>query len=70
MSVTLEGRGELAPSSPARLFTAKLAPDPFVAQYAVTADGQRFLGLEPVGGVASFTFLVNWTPNTPLPAAP
>ena len=29
-------------------------------QYSVTADGQRFLGLEPVGGDSSFTFLLNW----------
>jgi hypothetical protein len=26
----------------------------------VTADGQRFLGLERVGKATSFTFLLNW----------
>jgi eukaryotic-like serine/threonine-protein kinase len=60
MSVSLGMRGEFAPSPPARLFPTKLAPDPFLAQYAVTDDGQRFLGLEPVGAAASFMFLFNW----------
>jgi hypothetical protein len=26
----------------------------------VTADGQRFLGLEPTEGDTSFRFLLNW----------
>ena len=34
--------------------------DPYVPQYSVTADGQRFLGLERVGATSSFTFLLNW----------
>jgi hypothetical protein len=29
-------------------------------QYAVTAEGQRFLGLEPVSEASNFTFLFNW----------
>jgi hypothetical protein len=28
-------------------------------QYGVTADGERFLGLERVGGGKAFTFLLN-----------
>jgi len=60
MSVRLDTHGDLQPSAPARLFSTNLVPDPFTPQYGVTADGQRFLGLEPVGGAPRFTFLLNW----------
>ncbi len=39
---------------------AALSVRGYVPQYSVTADGQRFLGLERVGGDSSFTFLLNW----------
>jgi Tol biopolymer transport system component len=60
MSVRLDTDTELVPSAPARLFPTGIEPDPETPQYAVTADGQRFLGLEPVGETANFTFLLNW----------
>jgi Tol biopolymer transport system component len=60
MSVRVETRPDLTATTPARLFTTNIAPDPWVPKYAVTADGQRFLGIEPVAGSASFTFLLNW----------
>jgi Tol biopolymer transport system component len=65
MSVRLDTGTELAPGAPARLFPTNIQADPSMPQYAVTADGQRFLGLEPVGGVASFTFLFNWLNDLP-----
>jgi len=40
---------------PTRLFTSDIRFDPFGPQYGVTADGQRFLGLEPVEARQSFT---------------
>ena len=60
MSVRVDARTEFTASPPARLFTDQYRPDPDVPQYGVTADGQRFLGLERVGGGTSFTFLLNW----------
>jgi len=59
MSVRVEGRAEFTASPPTRLFAANIAPDPNVPQYGVTADGQRFLGLERVGGGKAFSFLLN-----------
>jgi Tol biopolymer transport system component len=56
MSVRVDGKN----NTPVRLFTTNIAPDINTPQYAVTPDGDRFLGLEPVGGVPSFTFLLNW----------
>jgi len=43
------------------LFTTNIAPygGQTSPQYAVTADGQRFLGLERVGGGKAFTFVLN-----------
>jgi Tol biopolymer transport system component len=61
MSVRVDTRPEFTMSSPTRLFTTKIAPDPYTPQYAVTADGQRFLGLERAEG-RTFTFLLNWKP--------
>jgi hypothetical protein len=60
MSVRVEARTEFTVSPPARLFSTRITPEPFSPQYGVTADGQRFLGLERVGGGKSFTFLLNW----------
>jgi Tol biopolymer transport system component len=60
MSVRVDTRMGLVVSPPSRLFPTRLAPNPFVPQYAVTADGQRFLGLERATAADSFTFLINW----------
>ncbi len=60
MSVQVDARTEFTASPPTRLFATNIAPDPYVPQYGVTADGQRFLGLERAGGDQSFTFLLNW----------
>jgi Tol biopolymer transport system component len=64
MAVQVTSRPELVTSSPVPLFLTNLMPTAETPQYGVTADGQRFLGLERVGGVASFTFLVNWLTAT------
>jgi Tol biopolymer transport system component len=59
MSVRVDTPAKLTLSPPSPLFPTKIAPDPYVPQYSVTADGQRFLGLEPVRGGSAFTFLLN-----------
>ena len=59
MSVRVDARTEFTASRPAPLFTTNIAPFGGQPQYAVTADGQRFLGLERVGGGKAFTFLLN-----------
>ena len=47
--------------APSRLFTARIQPTPHTPQYAVTADGQRFLALEQVAGERNvMAFLLNW----------
>jgi eukaryotic-like serine/threonine-protein kinase len=60
MSVRVEARIGLAVGAPSRLFLTRLFVTPNEPQYAVTADGQRFLGLERSAGDLHFTFLVNW----------
>jgi eukaryotic-like serine/threonine-protein kinase len=59
MSVRVNAHTELDVSPPSVLFTTKMVADPYTPQYGVTADGQRFLGLERVGRSKSFTFLLN-----------
>jgi eukaryotic-like serine/threonine-protein kinase len=61
MSVQVDARREFTVSRPAPLFTTNISPfgGGTTPQYAVTADGQRFLGLDRVGGGKAFTFLVN-----------
>jgi Tol biopolymer transport system component len=50
---------------PRVLFETRLNPSPYVSEYAVTADGQRFLALEPVGSPPPlFTVIVNWRPES------
>jgi dipeptidyl aminopeptidase/acylaminoacyl peptidase len=65
MSVRVDARTEFTASPPVRLFATNIAPDSNVPQYGVTADGQRFLGLERAGGGESFTFLLNWLNASP-----
>jgi eukaryotic-like serine/threonine-protein kinase len=60
MSVRVDPRAQLTVSPPSLLFPTTMRTDPYVPQYGVTPDGQRFLGLEPVGGDSSFIFLLNW----------
>ena len=60
MSVRTDTRAELTVSAPVRLFRTAIKRDEGLGQYGVTPDGQRFLGLERVGGAATFTFLLNW----------
>jgi hypothetical protein len=51
---------EFVGSPPLRLFDARIQPNPHVPQYAVTADGQRFLALEQAEGErTTLTFLLN-----------
>ena len=60
MSVRVDARAVFTASPPARLFPTNIMAVAEIPQYGVTADGQRFLGLEPVAGGTSFTFLLNW----------
>ena len=52
MSVRVDARTEFTATRPAPLFPTNISPFGGFTQpqYAVTADGQRFLGLERVGG--------------------
>jgi eukaryotic-like serine/threonine-protein kinase len=65
MSVRVDTRAGLSVSAPSLLVTATIPADPFTPRYGVTADGQRFLGLERTAPSRSFTVLVNWL-NRPL----
>jgi Tol biopolymer transport system component len=69
MSVRVDAATEFTASPPARLFTTNIAPDAYAPQYAVTPDGQRFLGLDRVEGIRNFTVLLNWL-NRPAAGAP
>ena len=60
MSVRVDAQIGPRPSPPVRLFSTNILAGWGLSRYAVTGDGQRFLGLEPVGGVPSFMFLLNW----------
>jgi hypothetical protein len=60
MSVRVDPQTKLRPSPPVRLFSTNILSDWGLSRYAVTGDGQRFLGLEPVGEVPSFTVVLNW----------
>jgi hypothetical protein len=60
MSVRVKTRPDDTAGAAVRLFPTAIVPVPDQPQYGVTADGQRFLGLERVGQTTSFTFLLNW----------
>ena len=67
MGVRVTAGAEFVGSPPSALFTTRLAPNPGRPQYAVTRDGQRFLGLERVEEERNtMTFLLNWL-NTKSP---
>ncbi len=64
MAVDIKAGATLRPGVPRRLFSTTVAVEhPTFDQYAVTADGQRFLVLVPVGDASSspITVVLNWT---------
>jgi len=62
MSVGLKTGPTLDPGLPQPLFQTTVRVDPILNQYAVTADGRRFLTLESTEQSAPpMTLLVNWT---------
>jgi len=63
MSVELTGSG-LNPSAPRALFQTPLTPNPLWNQYSVTADGQRFLFLEPLEP-DQVNVVMNWQAVSP-----
>jgi eukaryotic-like serine/threonine-protein kinase len=67
MAVRVTAGAEFAVSPPAALFATGLEPNSGRPQYAVTRDGQRFLGLERAEEERNtLTILLNWLrPNSP-----
>ena len=61
MAAEVSVNGPPMSGMPEQLFQTRLSPSPNVPQYDVTADGSRFLVIEPasVGG-EPITFLLNW----------
>ena len=65
MSVRLTPSPAAASTPPSRLFASRIFTTPHVPQYAVIANGQRFLALEPTEPERNtLTFLVNWLNST------
>jgi eukaryotic-like serine/threonine-protein kinase len=58
MAVDIAKGPSALPGAPRRLFDTPLHPSPGFDQYAVTADGQRFLIIEKNG--ETITVLMNW----------
>lgn len=55
------GSGDLDIGAPRELFRLRWNPSVQLGEYAVTADGTRFLFLEPVGDRhESISVLLNW----------
>ena len=65
MAVDLRIDSSIDTGVPRALFNTRLSVDPVRDQFAVTADGQRFLVQEPVirGTPTPITVLVNWRPS-------
>jgi Tol biopolymer transport system component/predicted Ser/Thr protein kinase len=63
MAVAMKEGQRLEPGHPARLFHTGISAGPDIDQYAVTADGQRFLILKPsrATDAAPVTIVLNWT---------
>jgi dipeptidyl aminopeptidase/acylaminoacyl peptidase len=62
MSATVEHGSPPQIGVPRKLFGTELVPDPTVNQYAVTADGRKFLVLEPRKGfLENYSVVLNWT---------
>lgn len=61
MSVTVERGSSVKISAPRKLFDTGLVPDPTINQYAVTADGLKFLVQHPRKGfLESYSVVLNW----------
>ena len=61
-SATPAPRAGFSRRRPRPLFPTHLSPSPNVPQYDVTADGSRFLVIEPArSGGEPVTFVLNWT---------
>ncbi len=62
MAAAMSDAGRSGPvGAPRPLFQTHLSPSPNVPQYDVTADGLRFLVLEPArSGGEPVTFVLNW----------
>jgi Tol biopolymer transport system component len=62
MAVPIQAGAVLVPGSPTSLFQTGISPSPGLDQYAVTADGQRFLVITPLPGEAAspITVIQNW----------
>jgi hypothetical protein len=61
MSATVERGSGPKIGVPRQLFATGLIPDPTINQYAVTADGRKFLVLEPRKGFnESYSVVLNW----------
>jgi len=63
MMMAADITGDAPPMSgmPRALFQTRLSPSPNVPQYDVTADGKKFLVIEPAGtGGEPITFVLNW----------
>jgi hypothetical protein len=61
MSATVEGGSAPKIGIPRKLFDTGLIPDPTINQYAVTADGRKFLVLEPRKGFnETYSVVLNW----------
>jgi len=65
MAVRVDEAPELVIGRPSRLFSTQLTSTSGEPQYAVTADGQQFLGVEHTQNpTKSFTILINWLSAT------
>jgi Tol biopolymer transport system component len=61
MAIEITNGSTLETRPPRRLFTTSPYPSPGLDQYAVTADGRRFLVAEPIEEAAKpMTVIVNW----------
>jgi Tol biopolymer transport system component len=70
MRVNVTRGPEAEVSSPSRLFATRIQATPYVPQYGVTPDGQRFLALEQVAGERNvMAFLLNWLEASPVQSA-
>jgi Tol biopolymer transport system component len=71
MAVPIAAAPAPAAGMPVPLFRATLSPSPNVPQYDVTADGARFLVLEPSSpGGEPITFVLNWAAGLPAGEGP
>ncbi len=63
MSVEVRPGARLDLGTPRPLFTTRLRPNISSDQFVVTADGQRFIVMEPPADAQldAFTIVTNWT---------